>query len=215
VDWNKGKVSKCQFFKVTRLPGTVTQGRDDYHTEMVEWLVELMVRGVAVLNPFLHASSSEDAVSPFQAADELMRTLIPVGQKQKVEPGNRVFSFGEAAKGVYVIVNGTARASLPGEQGSELVCRTAGPGSVLGLPSALCAAPYQFDVEALEPVDVIFLQTDSVNEILRQRPELCMQVMTMMCEELNALRQTREHMQSCGKQSCSLHERCTRTCTLQ
>jgi CRP-like cAMP-binding protein len=144
---------------------------------------------------------------PFQAAEELMRALSPFGQRQSVERGDRLFSFGDAAKGVYLIVSGAARVSLPGLKGT--VCHTAGAGSVLGLPAALCSARYEFDVEVMEPAELIFLETGSVNEILREHPALCMQVMAMMCDEMSALKQTRDHMRNCGKQSCSLHEQCS------
>jgi CRP/FNR family transcriptional regulator len=143
----------------------------------------------------------------------LVQALSQAGEKQKVERGERLFSLGEQAKGVYLIVKGTARAALSGVPGRELMCRTAGPGSVLGLPSALCANRYQFDVEALEDVEAIFLPTEAVNEILRQQPELCMQVMNMMCDELSALRQTTEHMRNCVQHSCLLHGRCTHSST--
>ena len=155
------------------------------------------------------STSCGDTVWPLQAPDELVRALASAGRMQRVAQGGRLFSFDDAAEGVFLILKGAVRAALPGELGRELVCHTAGPGSVLGLPSALCATRFQFDVEALEAVEAIYVETEPVNEILRQRPELCMQVMNMMCDELTALRQTRDHMQSCGKQSCSLHGSCT------
>lgn len=162
----------------------------------------------------LQVTSCRNTASPFQAADELVQALAPVGEKQTVEQGGRIFSFGDAADGVYLIVKGTARAALPGEPGQELVCRTVGPGSLLGVPSALCANSYQFDVEALETVEAVYLPTESVNEILRQQPALCMSVMNMMCDELSTLRQRCDHMRSCAKRSCSLHQSCTQTtCT--
>ncbi len=145
---------------------------------------------------------------PCEAAGELARALSAAGRKREVEPGGRLVSSGDAALGVYLIVKGTARAWLPGAAGQELVCHTAGPGAVLGLPLALCAMSYQFDVEALEAVEAVFLETEVVNRILRRQPELCMQVMKMMCDELSALKQTREHMSGCGKQSCALHGAC-------
>ena len=139
----------------------------------------------------------------------MVQALAPAGEKQWMERGERLFSVGEAAKGVYLILKGTARASLSSVPGRELVCRTAGPGSVLGLPSALCANSYEFDVQALESMEVIFLSTESVNQILRREPELCMQVMNMMCDELSTLRQTREQMRNCAQHSCLMHGGCT------
>jgi len=144
-----------------------------------------------------------------------VRALAAAGQMRRVAKGARLFSFGETAGGVFLILKGAARAAMRGEPGRELVCHIAGPGSVMGLSSALCATRYQFDVEALETVEAIYLGTETVNEILRQHSEICMRVMNMMCDELTSLRQTREHMQSCGKQSCSLHHSCTHAESLQ
>jgi CRP-like cAMP-binding protein len=182
---------------------------------MVTRLVEVKV-GVDALNP-LEQNSYRDALCQdrlYQADEELVRALAPAGQARKVERDGRLFSSGEAAGGVYLIVKGTARATLTGEE-RELMCRTAGPGAVLGLTSALCAKQYQFDVQALETVEAVFLETGTVNEILRGQPELCMRAMRMMCDELEALRQTREHMRSCDKQSCALHSQCSQAARLQ
>lgn len=151
---------------------------------------------------------SGGAASPHEATAELAAALIPAGQLLKVERGERLFSFGDAARGVYVILKGTLRAWLPGGPGKELMCRTAEAGSVLGMPAALCAHNYQFNVEALEAVEAVFLETVRVNEILRQKPALCMQVMGMMCNELESLKQTRERMQNCHNTNCSLHACC-------
>lgn len=162
------------------------------------------------MKPFLATPSGKTPAVPFGAVDELAEVLAPSGQKRDVERGDRLFSFGDEAKGVYLIVSGTARLSLSAEQGRELVCHVAGPGSVLGLPAALCSSQYQFDAEALDKVGTLFLETTTVNEILRQRPALCMQVMSMMCDELSTLKQTTEHMRNCTKESCSLHEQCSK-----
>jgi CRP/FNR family transcriptional regulator len=166
------------------------------------------------VKPLLQTSGCSDA-SAYRAADELVQALTPAGTKQSVKRGERIFSFGDEAKGVYLIESGTVRASLPGAPGRELVSHKAGPGSVLGLPSALCANSYQFDVEAIEAVEAVFLPTGTVNEILRQQPALGMQVMNMMCDELSALRQTTEHMRNCVQHSCSLYGRCTRSSAKQ
>jgi CRP-like cAMP-binding protein len=152
-----------------------------------------------------------DGAWPCRVAEELARALTSAGESRRLECGERLFSFGDAAGGVYLIVKGSAQARLAG----GAVCCTAGAGSVLGLPAALCAASYQFDVEALEAVEAVFLPTGMVNEILRGRPELCMQVMSIMCDELAALKQTGDFMRSCTKESCSLHGRCRQRSSLQ
>ncbi len=167
------------------------------------------------MDSLLPAKACGNTAWPYQLADEIARALTPAGELRRLERGERMFSFGDAAEGVYLITQGRARATLPGEAGGELVGRTAGAGSVLGLPSALCSTHYQFDVEALEALEVVFLPTNTVNEILRRQPELCMQVMNMMCDELNGLKQTRDHMRGCAKKSCSLHGQCSQLSELQ
>ncbi len=152
---------------------------------------------------------------PCEAATELARALAPAGRRQEVAADGRLFSFGDPALGVYLIVQGTARARLAGGTAQELVWGTAGPGSVLGLASALCAKSYQFDVEAVEALEAIFVETELVNQILRRRPELCMQAMRMMCEELSALKQTRKHMAGCAKHGCALHGSCQQAAGLE
>ena len=155
------------------------------------------------------ATPAADA-GPFQVAQELARALAPAGQKLRVECGERLFSLGEAAEGAYLVVSGTARAWLPDDAGRELMCVPVAPGAVLGLAAALCSNQYQFHVDAAETLETVFLASETVNEILRERPELCLQAMGMMCNELASLRQTREHMQGCGNRACSLHGNCTR-----
>ena len=167
------------------------------------------VREVDVLDSSLHVSGCRVSASPFQAESELFEALTAAGEKRNIRPGQRVFSFGEEAHGVFLLVKGTLRAALPGGAGQELVCRTVGAGSLLGVPSALCARNYQFDVEALEAAELVYLPTPAVNEILRPRPELCMKLMKMMCDELRTLRQRCDHMRSCAKRTCSMHESCT------
>jgi CRP-like cAMP-binding protein len=154
---------------------------------------------------------SGGSASLHEAAAELAEVLIPVGQLLKLERGERLFSFGDAAQGAYVVVQGTLRVWLPSGAGKELMCRTAQAGAVLGLPAALCAHHYQFNVEALDAVEAVFLETAAVNEILRQKPALCMRVMGMMCNELDLLKQTREQMQTCRNTNCSLHACCVQT----
>jgi len=189
------------------LPGAITEWRDANHMRMVDGLIELKARGAIALNSLI--TSSGDAAWAQQAPEELVQALAVAGQAVRLECGKRLFSYGEAADGVYLILNGTARAALPGEPGRDLVCLTAGPGSVLGLPSALCAKSYQFDVEALGALEAAYVPVEQMNEILRQQPELCMKVMTMMCDELSTLRQTRDHLSSCTNPGCGLFGACT------
>jgi CRP-like cAMP-binding protein len=148
------------------------------------------------------------------ASPELAGALTEAGERRQWKSGQRIFAFGDPAEGVYLILSGKARAALPGGPGRELMRLTAAEGSLLGLPSALCSKSYQFDVVALEAIEAVYLPVERVNRLLRERPELGMQMMTMMCAEMDTLRQTREHMSRCQNRDCGMHGYCVQASQL-
>ena len=129
--------------------------------------------------------------------------------------GGRLFSFGDAAEGVFLILKARRephwRAAPPGTGHGALPVRVrCWDWLRLCAPSATSSMwkPWTRWKQSI-------VETESVNEILRQRSELCMQAMRMMCEELSALKQTRKHMPSCGKHGCALHGSCQQACGLE
>lgn len=173
-------------------------------------LVQTKCTGAFLVNsPFVQPGTSGVPRTPFQAPASLASALEPIAQSIAAQPGDCVMTAGTPADGLYLVTSGTVRAHLPAEDGRGLVCRILGPGSLLGLPAAMCAKSYQFTAEAVDHVSLRFVETAAFNEMLRQHPELCMQVLGMMGDELNQLRQTQEHMMSCTKMDCALHGACT------
>lgn len=142
------------------------------------------------------------------ATGDLAQALHTAGESRTLSAGDPLFSFGDTAAGIFLIRRGRVQTSLPNHSGRELMRTLAGPGSVLGLSSALCARGYQCNAVALEPVELTFLPTGTLNDLLRRRPEIGMQAMTLMCEEMTALRQTREHLGHCQNLECGLHGFC-------
>lgn len=101
------------------------------------------------------------------------------------------------------------RAYLNTGDGREVVNRILGPGALLGVPAAMCSKQYAFSVESLDDSTLVgFVETSALNDFLRNRPDLCMQVVLMMSDELIELRQSRDHMKSCNHTECSLYESC-------
>lgn len=151
----------------------------------------------------------ERATACYQTDKELAAILAPAGQLRRLEAGATLFSVGAPATGMYLILKGTAQARLTVES-HEVMCRVAGASAILGLSSAMCSGHYKFDARALEPLEAVLLETASVNQILRGNPELGLRLMNLMCDEMDALRQTRDHMRNCQRPSCGLFEACSR-----
>lgn len=148
--------------------------------------------------------------TPFQAPPALQSALSEVASDLTFGPGQRLFSANAPARGIYLVRSGAVRAYLASGEGREIVNRVLGPGALLGVPAAMCAKSYQFTGEAITEARIGFVAISTFNDFLRTRPDLCMQVVTMMSDELVELRQTRDHMVNCTHNDCSLHASCIR-----
>lgn len=144
----------------------------------------------------------------FQASPELFAALDAIASALHADDGDCVFGEGVLCTGVYLLRSGSVRAYSAHKNGREIVNRVVGPGAILGFPAAMCARQLQYTAKALEPVEIGFIETRVLNDFLRTRPDLCMQVVGMMSDELIELRETRDHMKNCTNTSCSLHGSC-------
>jgi CRP-like cAMP-binding protein len=72
--------------------------------------------------------------------------------------------------------------------------REVGCGSVVGLPATLSDANYSLTAEVLDDCRLIFLSRQSLLDLLRQKPELCFQVMSILTEELTQTRTALERV---------------------
>ncbi|HYE23690.1 MAG TPA: cyclic nucleotide-binding domain-containing protein [Clostridia bacterium] len=147
--------------------------------------------------------------TPFQAPPVLQAALSEVASELTFGSGQQLFTANAPARGIYLVRSGAVRAYLASGDGREVVNRVLGPGALLGVPAAMCAKSYQFTGEAVTETRVGFVAISTFNEFLRTRPDLCMQVVAMMSDELVELRHTRDHMVNCTHTDCSLHACCT------
>ena len=145
----------------------------------------------------------------FQAPSSLFVALDAIATQLHVSAGGAIFSEGSLCTGIFLLRKGNIRATSQHKDGRDIVNRVVGPGAILGLPAAMCSKAFQFSASAIEDSELGFLETRSLNEFLRITPDLCMQVVGMMSDELIELRETRDHMKNCTNTSCSLHGSCS------
>ncbi len=144
----------------------------------------------------------------FVAPAELFAALDAIASELQARVGDCVFREGALSTGVYLLRAGSVRAFLVHKNGKDIVNAVLRPGAILGFPAAMCSRSFQFTAEVLEESKLGFIETRVLNDFLRTRPELCMQVVSMMSDELIELRQTRDHMKKCDHTECSLHASC-------
>jgi CRP-like cAMP-binding protein len=121
------------------------------------------------------------------APDELKTQIVATGTPVEGARGTYLFRHGDPVTGVFLIVEGAIRLGLDGNPAS-FPWRKLGPGSLVGLPATLSDSSYSLTAEALEDSRMVFLSRQSLLDLLRQKPELCFQVMSVLTEELTQTR---------------------------
>ena len=101
-------------------------------------------------------------------------------------PRNTIlFAEGKPVRGLYLLCDGRAKLSICSELGRRLMLRVAGPGEVLGLGAALSNTPYEVTAELLDVSQIVFIRRKELMKFLREHPEVCMQVVRMLSQDLH------------------------------
>ena len=110
----------------------------------------------------------EDVRADFQT---LLREIhsAKIGTLNSLHPRGRVFlTEGEPAAGVYLLRAGRASVSISSHEGKIVILRTAQPGDVLGLSSALRNSSYDTTIKTLEPCRTDFIQRAELLRLVQQ-----------------------------------------------
>jgi CRP-like cAMP-binding protein len=113
--------------------------------------------------------------------------LESIGSQVAFSPGDRVFTEGEPGKGVYILRSGSARVSMESHDGHIIELRTLQPGSFIGLSSTLSCDHCCYTVETGELSEFIFVPAPHARELLRLRPDLCLQVIQLLGQEMSSI----------------------------
>jgi len=120
----------------------------------------------------------------FQAPTELADALRPYGSAMTHPSGKILFARGEKAYGLFLLLSGSARLSIPGA-----LDRSVGPGSLLGVPGTLSKGIYSLSAELLEESQVLFVPSERVTALLAERPTIGFQMVQLLSREVQCLRQ--------------------------
>jgi CRP/FNR family transcriptional regulator, cyclic AMP receptor protein len=96
-----------------------------------------------------------------------------------------LFAEGRPVRGIYLLCDGRAKLSICSDSGKRLTLRVAGPGEVLGLGAALSNTPYELTAELLDTSQIVFIRRKELMKFLREHPEVCMQVVRMLSQDLH------------------------------
>jgi CRP/FNR family cyclic AMP-dependent transcriptional regulator len=105
-------------------------------------------------------------------------------------PNVNLFAEKEAARGVFVVLEGEVRLSINSTDGKRLSLRIARKGDILGLSSTLTGNPYEMTAETLYPAKVAHVGRAEFLAYLARHP----QVYPIVTEELS-----RQMMMACDQ----------------
>lgn len=92
-----------------------------------------------------------------------------------------LFRRGEKAFGMFVVLSG--KVSLDFGIGSPLA-RFYGPGALLGLPATITRSNYSMTATVTEDAELGFLTPPALDSLLRERSELCQQLLRILGERV-------------------------------
>ena len=121
------------------------------------------------------------------APDELKQQLETIGSRIQKSRGSFLFRRGDEVSGIFLISEGTVRLGLERDP-PGFPARHLGSGSVVGLPATLSDGPYSLTAEVLEDSQFVFVSRQRLLDLLRDKPQLCFHVMTILSEELSQTR---------------------------
>lgn len=124
---------------------------------------------------------------PAFASPTLAEQLEAIGTRVCHASGDRVVNEGDCGAGIYLLLSGSVRLSMKAEHGGTVEPKKLEPGAVIGLSSALNCDYYCYSVEALEACVFSFVPRDRLQELLRQRTDVCLQVIQLLGQEMTSV----------------------------
>jgi CRP/FNR family transcriptional regulator len=118
----------------------------------------------------------------------LVERLEAIGSPVTHHGGAVLFDQGQPGEGVYVVKSGTTRLTLLNTEGTPMWSRVARPGAILGLPSTLSRGTYSLRATAVGDVELVFVPTLRLEELIRQDTSVGTALLRVVSEELSDLR---------------------------
>jgi CRP-like cAMP-binding protein len=108
----------------------------------------------------------------------------------RVEPAGVVlFRRDQPAFGLFLVRTGSVSLRLDGAGTKVIIDRTAGPGSIVGLPATLSQSRYSLTAVTLKKCHLAFIERETLLATLRKNTELCLELLGALGEEVISMRE--------------------------
>jgi CRP/FNR family transcriptional regulator, polysaccharide utilization system transcription regulator len=123
----------------------------------------------------------------FKADEKLQAVILRNSESVHVKAGSTLFSEGEKARGMYLLVSGKVELLLH-SAGLVSLERRAVPGCLIGVPASINHHPYSLTARVEEDAELRFVSVQKLADLMRRDPWLTMQLVTMLSEEVRDMR---------------------------
>ncbi len=118
-------------------------------------------------------------LSLFQGLDEAFRQDLAKTAKQiRVEKGACIFERGQQALGLYVVVTGRVKLSIPAVAKKEKVIEFIGPGQAVGEAVMFMDQPYLINANALEDCMLLWIDKNKIVRAIESFPHFALNVIS-------------------------------------
>lgn len=121
----------------------------------------------------LYAPAISDALAPYEKTQTFTR-------------GQILFREGEEPRGVYLLHSGQADLVFAARNGDAKTLRVADEGQLLGLSCVVSRRPHDCTATAKSACTAGFIDKDSFQRLLEQKPDLWLTVLQLISADLNA-----------------------------
>lgn len=109
------------------------------------------------------------------------------GAEATLANGSILMRYGERTRHCYAIRSGEVMVTVTSRQGATLVLARRGPGSIIGLQSALDGEPRSATVTAATEVVAVVLGADELERLLRDRPDIALAELRRVSAQLREM----------------------------
>jgi CRP/FNR family transcriptional regulator, cyclic AMP receptor protein len=106
--------------------------------------------------------------------------LYKAMRREQVPANHTIFWLGDKGDSFFIIRSGQVVVTVPNDKGEHVTLNTLGAGGFFGEISLLDGGPRTATIRAATGCDLLVLSRDAFHEFLRKRPDVAIEVLTVM-----------------------------------
>ena len=126
-----------------------------------------------------------------------LAAVAAVAEEVSVAAGEAIIREGEIGDTMYFVVSGRAQVSKVAEAGCQIELATLEPGQYFGEMALFDNLERSATVTALEPTKLLMLHRREFNEVVREYPQVAMQICTDLSRRVRHLQGKIQGLQAC------------------